>query len=93
MACLNRGVVCLVPGDTPLHAACECGCEPAACLLVESGADMRATNGDGKIAIELATPALARTLADLALVCAVRLLCVSALCTREHVCTPAVLLP
>ena len=41
------------------------------CLVVgslqEHGADMRATNRDGKIAIELAKPALARLLADLAL--------------------------
>lgn len=54
-------------GDTPLHAACEAGCEPVACLLVRHGADMRATNSEGKIAIELATPTLARTLADIAL--------------------------
>jgi hypothetical protein len=37
-------------------------------LLLEHGADMRATNADGKIAIELATPAMARSLADVALV-------------------------
>jgi 26S proteasome non-ATPase regulatory subunit 10 len=77
-ACLSRyddarGRPCLSrAGDTPLHVGCEAGHLDVCKLLIESGADMRATNRDGKIALELAHGPFVGTLGAFALQLAAR---------------------
>ena len=43
-------------GNTPLHVACIKGFEDVVALLVKFGADVHATNGQGKTALQLLVP-------------------------------------